>query len=282
MDAGAAAQPRVVMSGLAFPESPRWHEGRLWFSDWGADQVIALDADGRSEVVARVASFPMCIDHTPDGRLLIVSSDDRRLLRMERDGSITTLADLGGLSDHPWNDIAVTSRGDVYVNNIGFDFPAGEVAPGMVALITNDGSARQVADGLMFPNGMVVTPDDSTLIVAESYGNKLTAFDILADGSLSGGRPWAPLDGYPDGICLDAEGAAWYADVPNKRCVRVRAGGEVLQTIDLDRGCFACALGGPRGTTLFMLANEWQGADAIDEASRMGEVLALQVRVPAA
>src|SRR6476646_4340361 len=188
----------------------------------------------------------------------------------------------GRLSDHPWNDIAVTSRGDVYVNNIGFDFPAGEVAPGMVALITNDGSARQVADGLMFPNGMVVTPDDSTLIVAESYGNKLTAFDILADGSLSGGRPWAALDGFPDGICLDAEGAAWYADVPNKRCVRVRAGGEVLQTIDLDRGCFACALGGPRGTTLFMLANEWQGADAIDEASRMGEVLALQVRVPAA
>src|SRR6476660_7559534 len=186
MDAGVAAQPRVVMDGLAFPESPRWHEGRLWFSDWGADQVIALDVDGRSEVVARVASFPMCIDFMPDGRLLIVSSDDRRLLRMERDGSLTTLADLSALSDHPWNDIAVTRRGDVYVNNIGFDFPAGEVAPGMVALITNDGSARQVADGLMFPNGMVVTPDDSTLIVAESYGNKLTAFDIRADGSLSG------------------------------------------------------------------------------------------------
>ena len=153
-------------------------------------------------------------------------------------------------------------RGNAYVNNIGFDFPGGEFAPGTIALVTPDGSARQVADGVAFPNGMAVTPDNSTLIVAESYGNKLTAFDIAADGSLSNRRVWADLgDGVPDGICLDAENAVWYADVPNKRCVRVREGGEVLQTIELDRGCFACMLGGADGRTLFMMATEWRGPD---------------------
>ena len=279
----SAPELRVLMSGLAFPESPRWHDGRLWFSDWGAHEVIALDLAGESEVVARVPSFPMCIDFLPDGRLLVVSANDGRLLRREEDGSLATHADLTGLASHPWNDIVVDGRGNAYVNNVGFDFPGGEFAPGIVALVTPDGAARQVADGIAFPNGMAVTPDGSTLIVAESYGGRLTAFDIAADGGLSGRRVWAELDGgAPDGICLDAEGAAWYADVPNQRCVRVREGGEVLQTIEVDRGCFACALGGPDGRTLFVTANEWRGTAGMTEGSRAGQVLTADAPAPGA
>ena len=194
-----------------------------------------------------------------------------------------THADLTGISDHPWNEIVVDGRGNAYVNNIGFDFPDGEFATGIVALVTPDGSARQVADGVAFPNGMAVTPDNSTLIVAESYGNRLTAFDIAADGSLSNRRVWADLDGGdPDGICLDAENAVWYGDVPNKRCVRVREGGEVLQTIDLDRGCFACVLGGADGRTLFMIANEWGGPADMTDGARTGQVLTVEAPAPGA
>jgi sugar lactone lactonase YvrE len=276
MNTENVAEPHVLKAGLAFPESPRWHGGRLWVSDWGAGEVIAVDLAGRSEVVARLQSFPMCIDHLPDGRLLIVSSSDRRLLRQEPDGSLITHADLAPLSDHPWNDIVVDGRGNAYVNNIGFDFPGGEFAPGIIALVTPDGAAHQVADGLAFPNGMAVTPDNATLIVAESYGNRLTAFDIAADGALSNGRPWAIVDDHPDGICLDADGAVWYGDVGNQRCVRVRAGGEVLQTIKLDRGCFACMLGGSDGKTLFLVTNEWGGPDSMAAGSGAGFVLTAQ------
>jgi sugar lactone lactonase YvrE len=168
----------------------------------------------------------------------------------------------------------VDGRGNAYIGNIGFDFPEAEFAPGTLALVTPDGSARQVADGVAFPNGIVVTPDNSTLIVAESYANRLTAFDITADGSLSNRRMWAELGGgVPDGICLDAEDAVWYGDVPNKRCVRVREGGEVLQTIALDRGCFACMLGGPDGKTLFMVAQVWSGMESTAEGERTGQLL---------
>jgi sugar lactone lactonase YvrE len=268
-------EPQMLMTGITFGESPRWHDGRLWFADWGAQELIAVDLEGRSEVVVRVPSFPFCVDWLPDGRLLIVSARDRLLLRREPDGSLATHADLSGLSYYPWNEIVVDGRGTAYVNNIGFDFPCGEFAPGAVALLAPDGSVRRVADGVAFPNGMAVTPDNSTLIVAESYANKLTAFDIVEDGGLSNRRVWADLgDGVPDGICLDAEGAVWYADVPNKRCVRVREGGEVLQTIDLDRGCFACMLGGPDGKTLFLVAQEWRGMEsAADEEERTGQIL---------
>jgi len=271
------------MSGLVFPESPRWHDHHLWFSDWGAHEVIALDLDGKSEVIARVPSFPMCIDRLPDGRLLIVSASDGLLLCREPDGSLATYADLTDLADHKWNDIVVDGRGNAYVNNIGFDFPGGEFAPGTIALVTPQGSARKVAEGVAFPNGMVVTPDNSTLILAESYGNKLTAFDIAADGSLSNGRLWADLqDGAPDGICLDAEKAIWYGDVPNKRCVRVREGGEVLQTIHLDRGCFACALGGMGKRTLFLTANDWRGPANMTDGAHKGQVLTAEAPAPGA
>jgi sugar lactone lactonase YvrE len=274
---------QTLMTGIVFGESPRWHDERLWFSDWGAQEIIAVDLEGKSDVIVRMPSFPFCIDWLPDGRLLIVSARDRHLLRREPDGSLVTHTDLSSLSDHPWNDIVVDGRGNAYICNIGFEFPGGEFAPGILALVTPDGSARQVADSLAFPNGIVVTPDYSTLIGAESYANRLTAFDIAADGSLSNRRLWADLDGgVPDGICLDAEGAVWYGDVPNKRCVRVREGGEVLQTIELDRGCFACMLGGMDRRTLFLVVREWGGMESTAEGERTGQVLTAPAPAPGA
>jgi len=288
---------QILMTGLAFPESPRWHDDRLWFSDWGTQEVVAVDLDGKSEAIVRVPTArpetrlnlggggqgPFSIDWLPDGRLLIVSGRDRLLLRRELDGSLATHADLTRLSDHPWNEITMDGRGNAYINGSGFDFVAGEkFAPGVVALVTSDGSARQVADGIAFPNGMAVTPDNSTLIVAESYGKRLTAFDIAADGSVSNRRVWADLDGgVPDGICIDADNAVWYGDVPNKRCVRVREGGELLQTINLDRGCFACTLGGADGRKLFLLATEWRRPAKTADPAGTGQVLMVEAPAPA-
>jgi sugar lactone lactonase YvrE len=273
---------KTLLSGLAFGESPRWHDDRLWFADWGAHEIIAVDLDGNCEVIVHVRfpSFPMCIDWLSDGHLVVVSGRDGLLLRREPDGSLVTHADLSGLAKpkHPWNEIVVDGRGNAYINNEGFEFPGGTFAPGTIVLLTPDGSARQVADGIAFPNGMAVTPDNSTLIVAESYGNRLTAFDIARDGRLSNRHVWADLDsGVPDGICIDAEGAVWYADVPNKRCVRVGEGGEVLQVIDHDRGCFACVLGGTDRRTLFIMAREWRGAEQMADGSRTGQILTVEV-----
>ncbi len=276
------SEPQTLMTGLAFGESPRWHEGRLWFSNWGMQEIVAVDLDGRSEVIVRVPSFTFSIDWLPDGRLLVVSG--RLLLRREPDGSLVTHAELSDLPGPGCNEIVVDGRGNAYINGPGFDLLAGEAfAPGILILLTPDGSARQVADGIAFPNGMAVTPDNSTLIVAESYAKRLTAFDIAADGSLSNRRMWADLDdGVPDGICLDADNAVWHADVPNKRCVRVSEGGQVLQRIDLDRGCFACMLGGADRKTLFMTAAEWRGpaSMAAMAKARTGQVLTVEAPAP--
>ena len=272
----------TLMTDIAFGESPRWHEGRLWFADWGAQQLVAVDLAGRSEVVARVESFPFCIDWLPDGRLLIVHPRDRRLLRQEPDGTLVTHADLGALAGGGWNEIVVDGRGNTYVNGGGFDLAAGEAfAPGIIALVAPDGTARQVADDIAFPNGMAVSADGATLVIAESYASRLTAFDIGADGGLSNRRVWADVGEAPDGICMDAEGAVWYATVPGRRCVRVRVGGEVLETVDLDRGCFACMLGGPDRRTLFVVAREWHGMD-VSKGMGTGQLLATAAPAPGA
>jgi sugar lactone lactonase YvrE len=277
------AELHTLLTGIAFGESPRWHKGRLWFADWGAQQVLAVNLEGKCEVIVRVPfpAFPMCIDFLPDGRLLVVAARDRLLLRLEPDGQLSPYADLSGLSAYGCNEVVVDGRGNAYLNNVGFEFPGGAFAPGFIALVTPDGSARKVADGVAFPNGMVVTPDNTTLIVAESYGNRLTAFDIAADGSLSNRRVWADLgEDNPDGICLDADNAVWYSDVPHQRCVRVREGGEVVQTIDLDRGCFACALGGADKRTLFLVATEWHGAASMASGARTGQILTTRAPAP--
>src|SRR5215468_31563 len=257
------------MTGLALGESPRWHEERLWLSDWGAQEIITVDLHGKSEVVVRTSfALPFCIDWLPDGRLLVVSGREGLVLRRESDGTLITHADLRGLSLAGWNEIVVDGRGNAYING----------GPGII-LLTSDGSVREVASSFAFPNGMAITPDNSTLIIAESHGKKLTAFDIAPNGRLSNRRVWADLvSGIPDGICIDAHGAVWYADVPNRRCVRVREGGEVLQTVTADRGCFACMLGGPERETLFVVATEWRGMEKIAEVAgaRTGQLLTME------
>ena len=269
---------RTLVTDVVFGESARWHHGRLWFSDWGAGEVVAVDLAGSREVIVRMSTFPFSLDWLPDGRLLIVSDG---LQCLEADGSLVSHGDLTHLAA-AWNELVVDSRGNAYVNQAGFDLMAGaEPTTGTIALVTPDGSARQVADGLWFPNGMAITADDSTLIVAESYRNRLTAFDIDGDGGLLNRRIWADLGkDVPDGICLDAEGAVWYADVPNRHCVRVAEGGQKLQTVVLDRGCFSCALGGPEGHTLFVVATKWNGPEKMFQGERTGQVVAIDVSVP--
>jgi sugar lactone lactonase YvrE len=276
-------EPRVLMTGIAFGESARWHDGRFWFADWMAGEVRAVGMDGKSEVIVRAdfPSMPMCIDWLPDGRLLVVSSSEGLIKRREPDGTLVDHATLGDLS-LGYNEIVVDGRGDIYVNAIGSDMMAGQEPTGIVALVARDGTVRQVADDLFFPNGMALTPDGSTLIVGESYRRRLTAFDISSGGDLVNRRVWAETgDDHPDGICLDADGAVWYADVGNKRCVRVREGGEVLDTVTVDRGCFSCALGGPDGRTLFIVANEWAGPENVDD-SPSGQAITVPTPSPSA
>ena len=272
---GRRVAVKTLLTNLAMGESPRWHEGRLWFSDWGAQEIIAVDLDGNREVVLRVPfSLPFSIDWLADGRLLVVSGREGLLMRRDADGSLVKHVDLTQLSSKAWNEIVVDGRGNAYIN-------AGDA----IALVTPDGSIRRVADGGAFPNGMVVTADNSTLIMAESHGKKLTALDIAANGNLSNARIWADLHGgVPDGITMDSENTIWYADVPNKRCVRIREGGEVLHTVDLDRGCFACMLGGIQNRTLFMIVAEWRGMDRIAEVAqaRTGQILTIEATSPRA
>src|ERR687885_2718741 len=194
----------TLLTGLAVGESPRWHDGRLWFANWGVQEIVAADLQGNSEVIAHSPTDAgYSIDWLPDGRLLVTGQE---LLRREPDGSLVTHADLSGLSRYGWNEIVVDGRGNIYVNSIGFRFGEEEFRPGLIALVTPDGAARQVADGIAFPNGMVVTPDNKTLMVAESFTGTLTAFDIGADGGLSNRRVWADLGGprKGHGICLAA------------------------------------------------------------------------------
>lgn len=283
--------PRVLLGGLAMVESPRWHEDRLWFAHWGAGEIVAVDLDGKSEVVCRGRpGLGWSIDWLPDGRLLVTGED---LLRREPDGTMVRHADLSGVADHGWNEIVVDGRGNIYLNGFGFDFLGGEApTPGIIALVTPDGTARKVADGIDFPNGMVVTPDNSTLVISESFAGRLTAFDIATDGGLSNRRSWAEGVG-PDGICVDAEGAIWTQtadtrthtgrdDSPAGACVRVREGGEILQRLEHDRAIFACMLGGPDRRTLFMLAADWRGIENVQEAiaDRTGQVLVVDAPAP--
>lgn len=271
---------QTLLTGRGLLESPRWHGDRLYVSDWSAGEVIGVDLVGHTEVIARVDSLPLCTAWLPGGELVIVSSTDGRLLRRKADGSLVEHRNLGRPG---WNDIVVDGRGNAYVNGAGFNPMAGEeFKPGAVTLVAADGSVRTVADDIAFPNGMAVTPDNGTLIVADSYRHCLMAFDIGATGDLFNRRVWADLGvGTPDGICIDEHLAVWYADVPGKRCVHVAEGGGVLRTVDVDRGCFACALGGSDGTTLFIAAAQWRGMSEL-VAPGSGQVLTVDVEVPGA
>jgi sugar lactone lactonase YvrE len=284
----SVVEAKPLLSGLVIGESPRWHDGRLWFANWGTEEIVAVDLEGNAEVVARgPGGLGWSIDWLPDGRLLVTGEG---LMQMEPDGSMVPHANLSGLGVDGFNEIVVDGRGNIYVNG-GCDFEPGEGnAPGIIALVTPDGSVRRVADGIAFPNGMVVTPDNSTLIIAESFAGRLTAFDIADDGSLSNRRVWADGVG-PDGICMDAEGAIWtdVGQFGDNLVGRVREGREVLERVQLDMPCFACMLGGEDGKTLFMLAADWRMSEGFDEniarlteGPRTGQLLTAPAPAPSA
>lgn len=254
--------------GIRMGESPRWHDGRFWMCDWLAGEVLSFSADGSREVVARVDGLPFSIDWLPDGRLVATT----------RHGLLAgpDLAPYGAAGE-AFNEIVVDRAGRAWVDMPG-SMPGEERKPGIIAVVLPDGTSRPVADDVWFPNGMAII-DETTLVVAESHADRLTAWTITDEGSLADRRIWAALEenAAPDGICVDADGAIWYASVPGRRCVRVAEGGQVLATLEADRGCFACMLGGSDGQTLFIVANHYSAAGASD-----GVVLTEHVDIPRA
>ncbi len=275
----------VVLDGLAFGEGPRWHEGRLWFSDMHAQQVIAVAPGGAHEVIVEVPNDPSGLGWLPDGRMLVVSMRDRRVLRLEPNGELVEHANLWDLAPFHCNDMVVDSVGRAYVGNFGWDLHGGG-GPRTTTLVRvdPDGSTTVVAGDLSFPNGTVITPDERTLIVGESMARRLTAFDIAADGSLSNRRVWAELpDGtLPDGICLDAHGAIWSACPISGLVHRIAEGGEILQTIDTGRGgAFACMLGDDDRRTLYVCTAGTSEPERC-KAERHGRIERTRVDVPGA
>jgi sugar lactone lactonase YvrE len=283
---------QVIAGGVYFGEGPRWHDGRLWFSDFFAHAIKAVDEDGVVEVVVQHDGRPSGLGWLPDGRLLFVSMVDRRVMRLDPEGPVVH-ADLSDIATFHCNDMVVDDRGRAYVGNFGFDLDEAVVNRGIeqviadhatacIARVDPDGSIQVVATDMHFPNGAVITPDGSTLIIAETLGFRLTAFDISADGSLSNRRVWADLAGrVPDGICLDADGNVWVANPLTPECFLVAEGGEVLEVVETGDPCFACMLGGDDGRTLFVLTAPASLAD-IASVAPLGAVRTARVTVPGA
>jgi len=268
---------------LAFPEAPRWHQGALWFSDFHTQRVQRVGMDGRCETVVEVPGQPSGLGWLPDGRLLVVSMSDRRLLRL--DGrTLNVVADLSHLAPFHCNDMVVDARGRAYIGNFGFDLQARQAPkPTGLILVQADGQARVVAQDLHFPNGAAITADGRTLIIGETYASRLTAFDMADDGSLSGRRVWAALDkAAPDGICLDAEGAIWVASPISREVIRVREGGEVTHRIRTPGQAVACMLGGPDRRTLFVLTGKVMLTPEQSRENLSGMIYTVPVAVPGA
>ncbi len=275
---------KTVLSGLAFPEGPRWRDGRLWFSDMHAHEVVAMSPDGVRETVVAADGAVSGLGWLPDGRLLIVSMNDRRLMRREPDGSIVVHAELSGIADFHCNDMVVDARGRAYIGNFGWDiFTNAPRKPARMARVDPDGAVSEAADELIFPNGTVITPDGKTLIVGETFAGKMTAFDIAPDGSLSNRRLWGelPTGAVPDGCCLDAEGAIWIASPPTNDVIRLFEGGRVAERITADQGVYACMLGGADRKTLYVLTCKGSEPEQC-RTHRSGRIEAVEVEVPGA
>lgn len=278
-----ADQAMIIAFRLAFPEAPRWREGTLWWSDMHAGQVSRL-VGGAVEKVCDVPKDPSGLGWTPDGRLLVVSMTDKRVLRLEPDGSLAPHADLSDKVPQRLNDMIVDRQGRAYVGNFGFDLHGGGTpAPTVLMRVDPDGSSHVAAEDLMFPNGMAIAEGGRTLIVAETFGARLTAFAIAADGTLSGRRTWAEMThgAVPDGICLDAEGAVWAASPTTGECLRLAEGGEIVGRVETGRGAFACALGGEDGRTLFVCTAESHEPER-QRRERNGRIEAFAVATPGA
>jgi len=273
----------TLLDGLAFPEGPRWRDGRLWFSDMHAHEVVAMTPDGARETVYSAGGPVSGLGWLPDGRMLVVSMEDRRLLRIEPDGTAGTHADLAGVATGNCNDMVVDKAGRAYVGNFGEGYPGGEIKPTRMARADPDGRVVAAADELVFPNGTVITPDGKTLVVGETFAARMTAYDVAADGSLSNRRVWAqlPQGAVPDGCCLDAEGAIWVASPTTNDVIRLAEGGKVIERIAAEQGVYACMLGGADGRTLYLLTCG-SSNPAECAADRKGRIEAVQVEAPAA
>jgi sugar lactone lactonase YvrE len=271
----------VLIDGLIFPEGPRWHDNKLWFSDMSAKQVMTVDLKGNVETIVHVPGQPSGLGWLPDGRLLIVSMVDRKLLRLDPEG-LTQVADIYHLASCHCNDMVVDSQGRAYIGNFGFELAIdAPFKKAEIILVTPDGEARIVATEMAFPNGTVITPDGKTLIVGETYASRLTAFDIEPDGSLLNRRVWAALENaVPDGICLDAEGAIWVASPTSAEALRVKQGGEVTDRVKVATQAFACMLGGPDRQTLFVLTANNVPRGPMEKPS--GRIETVRVDVPGA
>jgi sugar lactone lactonase YvrE len=269
----------VLLDGVGFGEAPRWRDGRLWFSDFHRHAVSSVDDGGSRRVELEIDEPPSGLGWLPDGRLLVVAMESRRVLRVEHDGRVVTHADLSSIATGNCNDMVVASDGTAYVGNFGFDLDTGEPRRATVlARVAAGGDVSVAADGFEFPNGSVITPDGRTLIVGETMARRVTALTIAADGTLHGRRVWAELgDVMPDGCTLDAEGAIWFADAGSSVVVRIREGGAVLDRIDAGQRTFACALGGDDGRTLFVLCADGAGDAA---ATPTGTIRTHRVDVP--
>jgi sugar lactone lactonase YvrE len=280
----SARTTTVVLAGLAFPECPRWHEGRLWFSDQHDLRVHAMHADGKDETIVEVPEQPSGLGWLPDGHMLVVSMRDRRVMRLEPDGVLTLHADLTSIATSQCNDMVVAADGRAYVGNFGFDIYTGEKPRETVMIaVEPDGSARAVADGIAFPNGSVITPDGRTLLVGESMAARISAFDINTDGGLSNRREWAKLEGATvDGMCLDAEGAVWTACPYSGRVLRIQEGGKVVDEVKgTNVGMYACMLGGTDRRTLYLCTAASHVPDET-RAARQGRIEAIDVDTPGA
>jgi sugar lactone lactonase YvrE len=276
------ADLKLLVGGMCFLEGPRWHDGKLFFSDMHARKVMSVTLDGKAETIVEVPNWPSGLGWLPDGRMLVVSMTDRRLLRLDRDG-LKQVADISKLASFHCNDMVVDSKGRSYIGNFGYDLLAGVPAkPAEIVMVTPEGQARVVADGLAFPNGTVITPDGKTLIVGESFGHQMSAFDVAADGSLSNRRVWAKLgESVPDGCCLDADGAIWVATPMTNEVLRVKEGGEVTHRIKTEQMAIACMLGGADRRTLFILSSPSIEPDKC-VAMKGARIETMQVQVPGA
>ncbi len=274
----------VLLDGLAFPEGPRWHDGRLWFSDQHDKRVVAMSPDGSAETIVEVPRQPSGLGWLPDGRALVVSMLDRRLMRLEPDGTLVVHADLSGLAPGPLNDMVVDATGHAYVGNFGFDMYGGEKpTETCIIAVDPDGAAQVAADGMAFPNGSIVTPDGATLLVGESMASRISAFDIATDGTLANRREWAKLEGATvDGMCLDAEGAIWAACPFTGLVQRVREGGEIVDQVKgTHPGAFACMLGGNDRRTLYLCTAPTHVSDEV-RVAHGGRIESVHVDVPGA
>jgi sugar lactone lactonase YvrE len=273
----------TVLGGLAFPEGPRWRDGRLWFSDMHAHEVVAMTPEGKRETMFSHSGPVSGLGWLPDGRMLVVSMVDQQLLRIEPDGRAVVHGDLSSVATGRCNDMVVDAAGRAYVGNFGYDYPDGEIKPAKLARVDPDGAVSVAADELVFPNGSMITPDGKTLIVGETFAGRMTAYDLAADGALSNRRVWAALPerAVPDGACLDADGAIWVASPTTNDVIRLKEGGEVTERILADQGVFACMLGGEDRKTLYVLTAS--GSDPDDcAARRLGRIETVRVDVPGA